>query len=47
MYWGIIWKTIWEKRSADFSKVDSDDSYAIFKELKRTDGFDVVRELYQ
>ncbi len=39
------WKTIWEKRSADFSKVDIDDSYAIFKELKRIDGFDVVGEL--
>lgn len=36
------WKAIWEKREAAFEGIDPDDVRAMFLELKRADGFDVV-----
>lgn len=36
------WKDIWEKRTDRFRKIDMTDKMAVFLELKRIDGFDVV-----
>lgn len=36
------WKEIWEKRTDNFDKIDMSDEKAVFLELKRIDGFDVV-----
>ncbi len=36
------WKEIWERRTDNFAGIDMNDSKAVFLELKRIDGFDVV-----
>ena len=36
------WKEIWEKRTDNFDNIDMSDPKAVFLELKRIDGFDVV-----
>lgn len=36
------WKAIWEKRNGRFGQIDMTDCKAVFLELKRIDGFDVV-----
>ena len=36
------WKEIWEKRIDQFDNIDLDDERAVFLELKRIDGFDVI-----
>ena len=36
------WKEIWEKRTDRFDEIDMTDPKAVFLELKRIDGFDVV-----
>lgn len=38
------WRTIWEKRTADFDILQGDDFEKIVLELKRCNGFDVVGE---
>lgn len=37
------WKDIWEKRDDNFETIDLSDEKSVFLELKRIDGFDVVR----
>lgn len=37
------WKEIWEKRKDNFDGIDMSDKRKVFLELKRIDGFDVVR----
>ncbi len=36
------WKTIWNKRKDDFRLIDMQDEKAVFLEMKRVNGFDVV-----
>lgn len=36
------WKNIWENRNSNFEAIDMTDAKAVFLELKRIDGFDVV-----
>lgn len=36
------WHDIWEKRSANFVKVQNDNMSVVFAELKRINGFDIT-----
>lgn len=38
------WKRLWSSRTADQTALQSDDPRKIFMELKRTNGFDVVKD---
>lgn len=40
------WKEIWEKRTDHFDEIDMTNPKAVFLELKRIDGFDVVGGVY-
>ena len=39
---GKNWQRIWEKREDHFANMDLQDDVAVFYELKRIDGFDIV-----
>lgn len=39
---GNKWKEIWEKRKDRFGEIDMNDTKAVFLELKRINGFDIV-----
>ena len=38
----IFWKEIWESRKDKLDDIDKKDKKAVFLELKRIDGFDVL-----